>query len=66
MAKNEITALSDQDLRDRIREEKAALGKMTRNHAISPVENPLRIRQNRRQIARMMTELNKRNKANKA
>ena len=66
MAKNEITALSDQDLRDRIREEKATLSKTKLNHAISPVENPARIRQSRRQVARMLTEINKRNQSKKA
>ena len=60
MANKEIKGLSDQELRDRISEEKAALNKMLLNHAISPVENPSKIRSNRRNIARMLTEANKR------
>ena len=65
MANKEIKGLSDQDLMDRIREEKAALNKMLLNHAISPVENPSKIRINRRNIARMLTEAGKRKNASK-
>jgi ribosomal protein L29 len=38
---------------------------MTLNHAISPVENPAVIRANRRNIARLLTEVNNRKKASK-
>ena len=64
MANKEIKGLSDQELRERIAEEKAVLNKMKLNHAISPIENPSKIRNNRRQIARMVTESNKRAAAN--
>lgn len=50
---------------DRITEEKAALNKMVLNHAISPVENPSKIRINRRNIARMVTEATNRKQAPK-
>jgi len=63
--KDNITPLSDQELIEKIKEEKAGLNKMTLNHAISPVEKPSIIRANRRNIARMLTVLNKRNKASK-
>lgn len=65
MANKEYKSLSDQDLRERITEEKAALNKMKLNHAISPVENPSKIRINRRNVARMITEANKRKQASK-
>jgi large subunit ribosomal protein L29 len=65
MANIEITGLSDQDLKEKIRNEKAALSKTLLNHAISPVEHPSKIRESRRNIARMVTELNKRTKATK-
>ena len=65
MKTKDISALSDQELIEKIKEEKAGLNKMTLNHAISPVENPAVIRVNRRNIARMLTVLNKRNKASK-
>jgi len=60
MANKEIKGLTDQELAERIAEEKTAYGKMRLNHAISPVENPSVIRSNRRGIARMLTEANKR------
>jgi large subunit ribosomal protein L29 len=65
MATKEIKGLSDQELMDRIAEEKAALNKMMLNHAISPVENPSKIRVNRRNIAKMLTEANNRKQASK-
>ena len=65
MENKEIKGLSDQELQERIREEKANLGKMKLNHAISPVENPLLIRANRRNVAKMLTEANARKKSSK-
>jgi large subunit ribosomal protein L29 len=65
MKNKDIAALSDQELIEKIKEEKAGLNKMTLNHAISPVENPSTIRVNRRNVARMLTVLNQRNKASK-
>lgn len=65
MATKEIKGLSDQELIEKINEEKAGLNKMTLNHAISPVENPSIIRINRRNIARMLTEVTNRKKASK-
>lgn len=65
MKNKEIAGLSDQELIEKIKEEKAGLNKMTLNHAVSPVENPANIRTNRRNIARLITEVNKRKKAAK-
>lgn len=60
MKNQEIKDLSTADLKDRLAEAKTALNKLTFNHTISPVENPMSIRDSRRDIARMMTELKKR------
>jgi len=65
MATKEIKGLSDQELLDKIKEEKAGLNKMVLNHAISPVENPLKIRDTRRNIAKMLTEVTNRKNASK-
>jgi len=65
MANNEIKGLSDQELLDKIKEEKAGLNKMTLNHTISPLENPSKIRISRRHIAKMQTEVSNRKKASK-
>jgi large subunit ribosomal protein L29 len=64
MAK-EIKGLSDQELVEKITSEKADLNKITLNHTISPVENPSKIRVARRNIAKMLTEVNNRKKAAK-
>jgi large subunit ribosomal protein L29 len=60
MKNQEIKDLSTQDLMDKLAAEKVELNKLTLNHAISPVENPMAIKATRRNIARMMTELHKR------
>ena len=65
MATKEIKGLSDQELIEKIKEEKAGLNKVLLNHTISPVENPSKIRADRRNIARMLTEVTNRKKASK-
>jgi large subunit ribosomal protein L29 len=65
MATKEIKGLTDQELLEKIKTEKADLNKMTLNHTISPLENPSKIRVNRRNIAVMLTEVNNRKKAAK-
>ncbi|MEW6468201.1 MAG: 50S ribosomal protein L29 [Bacteroidota bacterium] len=60
MKKQDLTQLSTSDLREKIQEQKQALDKMVFNHSISPIENPLKIRISRKEIARMKTELRKR------
>ncbi len=65
MKNKDIKGLSEQELHEKIKEEKAGLNKMTLNHAVSPVENPAQIRINRRNVAKLMTEVNNRKKASK-
>jgi large subunit ribosomal protein L29 len=60
MTQNEIKELSTKDLAGRIIEEKASLVKTKMGHKVSPIENPLKIRDVRKTIARMQTELRKR------
>jgi large subunit ribosomal protein L29 len=60
MKNSEIRQLSTKELIERIEEEKIRLVKMKMNHAISPLENPLEIRNTRRTIARLKTELRRR------
>ncbi|MBS1637116.1 MAG: 50S ribosomal protein L29 [Bacteroidetes bacterium] len=63
MKNKDIVTLSTAELQDKVREEQAALGKLSLNHAISPIENPIKIRSARRTVARLKTELTKRNQA---
>ena len=60
MKTSEIKDLTTEEIKEKIETEKAALTKMKTNHAVSPLENPMLIRTTRRNIARLMTELRKR------
>lgn len=52
--------LSLEDLNSRIQEEELQYKKKKFAHAVSPLENPLELRWMRRNIARIKTELRKR------
>jgi len=60
MKSSEIKELSNQELLEHIDNEKTALVRMKLNHAISPLENPQKIKESRRTVARLMTEMRKR------
>ncbi|MDX2414954.1 MAG: 50S ribosomal protein L29 [Bacteroidales bacterium] len=60
MKSSEIRELSSQELLERIDNEKTALVRMKLNHAISPVDNPNVIGEARRVIARLITEMRRR------
>ena len=60
MKSSEIRELSNQELLERIDNEKTALVRMRLNHAISPLENPQKIKESRKTVARLMTEMRKR------
>jgi len=60
MKTSEIKDLTTEEIKEKIETEKAALTKMKMNHAVSPLENPMLIRMTRKNIARLMTELRKR------
>ncbi|MRR19787.1 50S ribosomal protein L29 [bacterium] len=60
MKSSEIRELSTQELLEHIENEKTSLVRMKLNHAISPLENPQKIKESRRTIARLMTERRRR------
>ena len=60
MKQEVIKETTVQDLRDKLAEEKALLAKLKLNHAVSPIENPLKIKVTRKNVARLNTELRKR------
>jgi large subunit ribosomal protein L29 len=60
MKSSEIKELSNQELLEHIDNEKTSLVRMKLNHAISPLENPQKIKESRKTIARLMTEKRKR------
>lgn len=57
---DDYRSLDDQALNDKIQEEEVRITKLHFSHAVNPIENPLSIRQLRRNIARMKTEQHKR------
>jgi large subunit ribosomal protein L29 len=57
MKQEVIRELSTAELIERLEEERKQLDKLKLNHAVSPLENPNKIKNYRRTIARMMTEL---------
>lgn len=60
MKQAEITKLSDKDLNGTIADLSDKLTKMKLAHGVSPMENPIQIRSLRKTIARLNTELTKR------
>ena len=54
-----LTGMSEVDLTAKIREDELRLKKLEFAHAISPLESPITIRNLRRDIARLKTELKK-------
>ena len=57
----EVKELETKELVEKLENAKAALDTLKLNHQVSPLENPSQIKAARRDIARMMTELNSRN-----
>lgn len=55
-----LTDLTSTELSDKLREEKGAYTKLKLNHAVSPMENPMKIRFTRKNIARLETEVRRR------
>ena len=60
MKYSELKELTTQELQEKLVEEKGSLQKSKMAHSISPLENPLSIRESRRSIARISYELRKR------
>ncbi|MFP4024332.1 MAG: 50S ribosomal protein L29 [Thiohalospira sp.] len=60
MKNSEIRELTTKEIEERIDTEKSMLARLKLNHAVSPLDNPLKIKQTRKNIARLMTELRKR------
>ncbi len=60
MKQSEIKEASTAELQERLAELKKASTDLKIAHAISPLENPIQLRGQRRAIARIATELTKR------
>ena len=63
MKNTDIRALNVEQFAQAIAEENTRLLKLKFAHAVSPIENPMRIRNTRRLVARLKTELTAKQKA---
>jgi large subunit ribosomal protein L29 len=60
MKTSEIRELTTQEILERIDNEKTSLVRMKLNHAITPLDNPNKIKETRGNIARLLSELHQR------
>ncbi len=57
MKSSEIKELTIQELQERLESEESLMIRMKMNHAVSPLDNPNKIVETRRNIARLKTEV---------
>lgn len=60
MKQTDITNLTADDLLENLAEQSDILAKFKMNHAVSPLENPMQIGVARKTVARLKTEIRKR------
>ncbi|MBN1462190.1 MAG: 50S ribosomal protein L29 [Paludibacteraceae bacterium] len=60
MKTREIKELTTKEIQERLEANLDSLNKMKLNHSISPLDNPMQIKAARRSIAKLHTELRKR------
>ena len=64
MKNSEIKALTADELAERLATETENWSKLKFSHAISPIENPMKLRESRKLVARLKTELRAKQLAN--
>ena len=57
MKASELKELTIKEIEEKIENEESLLTKQKLNHTVSPLDNPLKIKETRRNIARMKTVL---------
>ncbi len=57
MKLQEIKELSDKDLKERLDAEKLSLNQLVISHSITPLDNPSMLKEKRKDIARINTEI---------
>jgi large subunit ribosomal protein L29 len=60
-----LNDLTDQELNEKLKDDQSQFTRMKFNHAVSPIENPMRLRQLRKDVARIHTEITRRNSQSK-
>jgi large subunit ribosomal protein L29 len=54
------------ELQDKLQDSRSTLNKLRFNHAVSPIDSPMQLRSKKKEVARILTELRKRELANTA
>ena len=57
----EIRELTTKEIQERVAAEKEAMVRLKLSHVVSNLDNPMKIKHARKNIARLMTELHQRN-----
>jgi large subunit ribosomal protein L29 len=60
MKTSEIIELTNKEIVERLQTEQENLVRLRLNHSVSPLDNPMKIRESRRNIARLQTILRSR------
>lgn len=63
---NSLKEMNEVDLKARIEEDELRVKKLKFAHAVSPIENPMNIRDVRKDLARLKTELRKKRLGSKS
>lgn len=63
MKSSVIREMTTEEVEDKLVDERESLTKLKMQHAISPLENPMVLKQKRQVVARLMTEITRRSKA---
>jgi large subunit ribosomal protein L29 len=66
MEYSEIKELTAKELLEKLDNERELLVRMKLNHTVSPLDNPNKIRESKKIVARLKTEIHKRELENKA
>ena len=64
--RNSLKEMSETDLKSRIEEDQLRIKKLKFAHAVSPLENPMSIRDVRKDLARLKTELRSKQSGSKS
>jgi large subunit ribosomal protein L29 len=62
----ELKDLTLLELQDKLQDSRGTLNKLRFNHAVSPIDSPMQLRSKKKEVARILTELRKRELANTA
>jgi large subunit ribosomal protein L29 len=62
----DIKSLTDVELQDKLQDVRGNLNKLRFNHTVSPIENPMQLRNQRKEVARILTEQRQREMAKTA